>query len=924
MNVRNPYLALAVSAVATFGLLTACAEDRPDDLIRSAKAYIAKNENKAATIQLKSALQKQPDDPEARLLLGKSLLDSGDPVSAEIELRKALALKQPDSAVLPPLARALNLTGQDQKLTQQYALVALDDPTAAADLKTSLAIAYARQGKSEALKGALDAAFAAVPDYAPARRVQARLLADKRDADGALKLLDAILAKAPDDYEAWQLKGDVLLYGKGDIPAANEAHAKALAIRSDFLPARSSQILILLSQRDLPAAKAQIDELKKLAPNHLQTRYLEGELAFLTKDYKTAREIGQQLLKVAPDNVNALRLAGAVEYQIGSLPRAESMLNKALQSAEHSPTRRLLAQSYLRSGDTMKALDTLAPLLDSTDVDAQTLSLAAQAHMKIGDIEKAETYFTQAVALNPGDVKSRTAIAIAQLAKGNTEAGYTQMQELASSDDGTFADLALITAYLRQGKVDAALKAIDVLEKKDPTKPTASDLRGRVHLARKDFAAARKSFEAALKLDPLDFSAASKLAGLDLADGKPGLAKQRLDSLLKAEPNDVQVLLALAELKEKSGGSQDEVRVLLRDAIRLNPTVVAPRLMLIEHHLKNKDIKSALTAAQEGVAAMPNNAEMLDALGRVQLGAGDPNQAISSFNRLAELRPKSPQPLLRLADTYASMKNLDAARHSLERALVIAPRLLPAQRSLISLEMAANRPQAAMAIAKSIQAVPGREAVGALLLGKIEEAQKHWAAAAAAYRTGLQKAPNTELAINLHAALVSGAQPAEANQFEGSWLKGHPDDASFLQYLGDRALAQSQLTKGESHYLSVIRLQPENAVAFNNLAWVSAQLKKPEALGYAEKANALKPDQPAFMDTWAMILLKADQVGKAIEIEKRAVALQPSHPTFRMNLARLYLQAGDKPNAKIELDTLAKLGDKFPGQPEVAKMLNEL
>ena len=70
-------------------LLVACGE-KPDALLLSAKDYLAKNDNKAAVIQIKNALQVDPDLPEARFLLGATLLETGDPVGAELELRKAL------------------------------------------------------------------------------------------------------------------------------------------------------------------------------------------------------------------------------------------------------------------------------------------------------------------------------------------------------------------------------------------------------------------------------------------------------------------------------------------------------------------------------------------------------------------------------------------------------------------------------------------------------------------------------------------------------------------------------------------------------------------------------------------------------------------------------------------------------------------
>ena len=68
------------------------APDNPEKLVASAKESLAKNDRSAAVIQLKNALQKNPDLGEARLLLGKALLEQGDLAAAEKELRRAREL----------------------------------------------------------------------------------------------------------------------------------------------------------------------------------------------------------------------------------------------------------------------------------------------------------------------------------------------------------------------------------------------------------------------------------------------------------------------------------------------------------------------------------------------------------------------------------------------------------------------------------------------------------------------------------------------------------------------------------------------------------------------------------------------------------------------------------------------------------------
>ena len=101
-------------------LLGACGGEKPEVMLASAKSFLAKNDNKAAIIQIKNALQSDPNLAEARYLLGTALLDSGDPTGAEAELRKALELKYSREQVIPPLARAIVARRQYKKLLDDF------------------------------------------------------------------------------------------------------------------------------------------------------------------------------------------------------------------------------------------------------------------------------------------------------------------------------------------------------------------------------------------------------------------------------------------------------------------------------------------------------------------------------------------------------------------------------------------------------------------------------------------------------------------------------------------------------------------------------------------------------------------------------------------------------------------------------------
>jgi putative PEP-CTERM system TPR-repeat lipoprotein len=615
-----------------------------------------------------------------------------------------------------------------------------------------------------------------------------------------------------------------------------------------------------------------------------------------------------------------------VEFEKKSFLQAEVHLARALQKApDQDVSRRLLTLTYLQMSQPSKALATLQPLLDKPNPPASVYTLAAQAHLQAGDLNEAEAAFTKASQLNPDDKRAKTALAVSKVLKGNLDSGLADLQSLAANDTSTMADLPLIGALVRKKDYVGALKAIDALEKKLPDKPIAANLRARVLMQQGNKDAARQSFEQALKIQPSFYPATSALAQLALMDGKPDEAKRLLDGAMKADPRNMQALMALARLKAGSGAPREEIVAVFTTAIQQNPSDPAPRLALINYQLANKDFMAALELAQAATAALPTNTDILEALGRSQAAAGDSNQALATFNKLAQLMPQSPLPYLRLADVQWAAKNREGAMQSLKRALSIAPDNLQAQRAVVDAHLADNKMAEASAVAREIQKQRPTQDVGFLIEGGIEASQKRWDRALAIYNTGLKAAPNsTELASRLHVALTASKQEAAAEKHAAEWIKAHPRDAEFQFYLGDFALAARNLPQAEARYREVLKLQPENALALNNVAWLMATAKKPGSVAMAEKASALLPNRPVIMDTLAMALAAEGQPAKAVEVMKKALALENNNPQLRFNLAKLLIQAGDKAAAKTELTTLSQLGAKFPRQGEVTELLKTL
>ena len=178
--------------------LVGCGKETPEVLVDSAKTFSAKGDYKAAAIQLRNVLQKQPENGEARFLLGQALNEEMDYVTAEKELRKALEYGYAADRPVPG-ARASRCSvrasqGGCRRVQRQ-------DPSRSRGpgqpQDRSRTCPHWLGPDATRRAPAFDAALKAKPGYDRARVGQAMLVASEKDVAGAMKIVDEVLAVAP-------------------------------------------------------------------------------------------------------------------------------------------------------------------------------------------------------------------------------------------------------------------------------------------------------------------------------------------------------------------------------------------------------------------------------------------------------------------------------------------------------------------------------------------------------------------------------------------------------------------------------------------------------------------------------------------------------------------------------------------------------
>lgn len=913
---------LAIAATLTAGSMQGCNKaGDPAKLMTDAKRYEESGDHKSAIIQLKNVLQQNPDNSEARYLLGAIYNKTGDYQSAEKELRKALSLGMDAGKVLPELGQTLLRLGAYQQILDETKELA--DKTKSAQILTLRGNAQLGLGKTSEAKALFEQALGQNPDSADALIGLAKYSLLQRDVEAAANFSEQAVSRSPQNVDAWLFKGD-LLRMQGKSGEALAAYEQVVKLKPNAAVAYINKAFIEIGTNKFDAAKADIDAARKIGPS-LMVFYTQALLDFSQQKPAAALESLQQILSKSPEHMPSVLLAGAVQAALGSMPQAEQHLKHYLEKdPSNLYARKLLASVLLKNRETKRVLDVLTPALKNVKEDPHLFALAGEAYMQARDFAKATEYFEKASDIAPRSAMLHTALSMSRMGQGESARAISELETATKLDPKSpHTGVLLVMTHLRLKEFDKALAAVKALEKENPDNPLIQNLKGGIYLGKKDMGNARASFEKALAIQSSYFPAAANLAQLDVQDNKPEMAKKRFEAILEKDKKNSQAMAALAGLA-LSQGQKKEATEWLERAARENPDALQPAILLGSHYLRLGEKQKALALGKKLQGTHPKEPAVLDLLAQAQLANNDKAAALESYTKLAAVQPESALAQFRVASVHMAMGNPSAASDALKKSLAIKPDYLPAQLAQIAIEASQNNYEKAIAMAHQVQKQHKSSPAGYIAEGDLMLKQKKPALAAKAYEHAFAINKNPALLIKLHASLHQAGKSKEATPRLLQWLKEHPDDASTRMYLAEFYLMNDQPKPAIEQYKVIVQQHPKYVPALNNLASAYQQEKDPLALEYAEKGYQLAPESPAILDTLGWILVEQGNTGRGLPLLQKAISLAPEMPAIRYHLAYGLAKSGNNAKARKELEQTLASGKRFAEMDEAQALLKQI
>jgi tetratricopeptide (TPR) repeat protein len=669
--------------VAAISLLKPLVAQRPDSAqarLLLAEAYRSQNNLENALAVYRQLEEDFPGNAQTSLMTGLVLLKQNQPADARQAFTEAL---ERAPGLIPALEQLVALDLQDKQLdtaTQRVETELTRNPNSAG---AHLLLGRICMQKPDTTRAETEfkKAIELQPDSTEANYRLAQLYMGSKEQEKALINLHAIVGRNPKDIGALMLIGLIYEQQK-NYSGARDAYEKILVVNSRYINALNN-VACLYSERfnEPEKALAAAQKARELLPQEPHTADTLGWILFKKGQYRWALNLLTESAAKLPDQPEVQYHLGMARYMLGLDEPARQALQHALD----------LSTDFTGSAETKRRLILLT--LDSRNTDAAGRALlekclveqpgdpvaldrlaALQEHD--GAIDKAIATNLKAVQANPSN--ATPLVNLARLyATGKDTAKALEMaktaRKVAPDDPETTRILGRI-AY-QVGNFSWSASLLQEAAQKNADDPELLYEVGEALYSLGRVSEAEASLRDALslaELSPFTHGEQTKhyLEMIKLATNPVVSATDRVEQLLKVEPNFVPALMALGTLNEQKA-DHAAARVSYGKTLKLFPEFGPAKLRLAILGATKPDFDAqAFEWAQQARIIYPDNTELSKALGILfYRKGGEPNRAVNLLKQSAANRTNDAELLYYLGMAQQQSKDLVGSRQSLQKSI---------------------------------------------------------------------------------------------------------------------------------------------------------------------------------------------------------------------------------------------------------------
>ncbi len=713
--------AVCILAIFFFFNLSACSdsEKKKENHYLRALEYVKIDDEKAAILELRNAIQIDAKFAEARYQLGLLYLKAGNAKGAFGELQRAVSL-------------------DPQNL----------------DAGVKVAEFYLLSRKKEDSRKYVEQVLSVNPEYLDALALMANLELIDGNLSKAEEAIDKALAQAPENDKFYNIKGRIFL-AQNKLAESEKLFQKAIDLKPDNFANYRAMLMLHQQKRDITAVENLLDSMASKFPDNPQLNLMLADL-YLRKGeidkaetemlkiaetqkesvryqlmlgdfykkqqlFDKAEQTLQAALEAFPEDIQLQVALADLSFDLRKFDRARSLMDAVLATNPSNGGANLIKARFLiMEGKNNEALQLITPMMTDYPKWADPFFYAALAQLRLGNVELAQKSIEMALQNDTKNDRSHTLAAQIHLMRGNSnEAGREATLALRLNGRNAAAVKILAKALIQAKEFDKAIEFIGKLNQE----AVAGDVellgsRSLAYLGLDNKEKAKETFAQLLQLAPDNSKALAFLTALTVGKDIP----QGIDFVKKQ--------IAVSE-------------------------TAGHYLLLGDLLIKNKQFKEALKAYQKVQELAPDNPQGYILSARLLNHLGQMDETIAQYEELLQKNPDSIAGLMGMATAYEVQGKFAEAKAKYVRALELQPNLPAASNNLAWLmasEEGADLGEALRLAMQAKQALPDQPHI-ADTLGWVHYKRQSYSLAISQFKQALDNRPDDPI-IQYHLALA--------------------------------------------------------------------------------------------------------------------------------------------------------------------------
>ena len=715
--------------------------------------------------------------------------------------------------------------------------------------------------------------------------------------DAALQFRKAL--QKDDKYGEAYLRFGQLLERQGKTAAAFSALARAVDLMPD-------------------------SEEAQVALGRIAITALLGDLHRPEIFYKTADKMATQLLARNQNSFEGLRLKGYLAVADKHTKETIDYFQRALQAKPNQPdVVTVLAQTLLLDNQGPEAERIAKNALGSLKIYGPLYDTLYSYYMASHRTSDGEQLLKSKISSNPQE-----AFFVIELAdhywgqKQTKEAEDLLRAFVANTKQYPTARLEAGDFYRRVGKLDEALALYQqgLESNRDRRKDYLQRIVG-VRLEQDRIPEATAALETVLKEYPNDPEAGASRAELRMATGKPEEMRKAVaefNNLLKQTPNNNEIRYSLGRAYRQIGQDSD-ARACFQEILRRDPKHRKALREMADLEIRDQKPDEALQYAERLLELDPNNVGARLVRTSAWALRGRFSEVRGELRRLTAEHPNLVEAWLQTATLNLDEKHYAEAERIFHNLSLSARNDIRPLKGLVAVYLAQGQPGRAVALVRQEAKRSDTVEMRTLLAGTAAEAGD----VDLALETSQKLA--SDFPENAGYWTQAGELYEQKGQLDlaiGSLQKARqlaPNDPLISARLGNALGLAGRFPEAVAAYRQCLKLQPDNALFMNNLAWhlAWAETNLDEAATLVQRALQKVPENPDFKDTLGIVYLKSKKLDNALQVFQALARKVPDRPVFHTHLAIVLAELGRRQEAKDQLETALR---KKPSATEAAEI----